>query len=67
MRIGVDFGGTKIEAAVVADDGTFLARKREPNPGAYEPAIETIAPPTRPPATRRWSRKFSPFWRASPT
>lgn len=43
MRIGVDFGGTKIEAAVVAHDGAFLARRREPNPGAYEPAIETVA------------------------
>lgn len=43
MRIGVDFGGTKIEAAVVADDGAFLARRREPNPGAYEAAVETVA------------------------
>lgn len=43
MRIGIDFGGTKIEAAVIGDDGAFLARRREPNPGAYEPAIRTIA------------------------
>jgi len=43
MRIGVDFGGTKIEAAVVGDDGAFLARRREPNPGAYDPAIRTVA------------------------
>lgn len=43
MRIGVDFGGTKIEAAVVGDDGAFLARKREPNPGAYDAAIQTVA------------------------
>lgn len=43
MRIGIDFGGTKIEAAVIGDDGAFLARRREPNPGAYEPAIQTVA------------------------
>lgn len=43
MRIGIDFGGTKIEAAVVGDDGGFLARKREPNPGSYDAAIETVA------------------------
>jgi fructokinase len=42
MRIGVDFGGTKIEAAVVGDDGAILTRRREPNPGAYEPAIQTV-------------------------
>ena len=43
MRIGVDFGGTKIEAAVVGDDGAFLARRREPNPGAYDASIQTVA------------------------
>ncbi|HEY0598556.1 ROK family protein [Brevundimonas sp.] len=43
MRIGVDFGGTKIEAAVVGDDGAFLARRREPNPGDYDSAIRTVA------------------------
>ena len=43
MRIGVDFGGTKIEAAVIAEDGAVLARRREPNPGAYDPALETVA------------------------
>ena len=42
MRIGVDFGGTKIEAAVVGDDGAFLARRREPNPGAYDAAIQSV-------------------------
>ncbi len=42
MRIGVDFGGTKIEAAVVGDDGAFLARRREPNPGGYDAAIATV-------------------------
>jgi fructokinase len=43
MRIGIDFGGTKIEAAVVGDDGAFLARRREPNPGGYDAAIQTVA------------------------
>lgn len=43
MRIGVDFGGTKIEAAVVGDDGAFLARRREPNPGSYDAAIRAVA------------------------
>lgn len=42
MRIGVDFGGTKIEAAVIGDDGSFLARRREPNPGGYDAAIAAV-------------------------
>jgi fructokinase len=43
MRIGVDFGGTKIEAAAVADDGEILARVREANPGDYDAALKTVA------------------------
>lgn len=42
MQIGIDFGGTKIEAAVLGDDGGFLARRREPNPCDYDAAILTI-------------------------
>jgi fructokinase len=42
IQVGVDFGGTKIEAAALGADGQFLARERRPNPGAYEPAIETV-------------------------
>jgi fructokinase len=42
IRIGVDFGGTKIEAAALDVNGGFAARVRAPNPGAYEPAIETV-------------------------
>lgn len=42
-RIGVDFGGTKIEAAALGADGRFLARLREPNPGSYEQALEAGA------------------------
>ncbi|WP_436358117.1 ROK family protein [Brevundimonas sp. CEF1] len=43
MRIGVDFGGTKIEAAAIADDGAFAARIREPNPGSYDAALALVA------------------------
>jgi fructokinase len=32
MRIGVDLGGTKIEAIALADDGTIRARRRVPAP-----------------------------------
>ncbi len=42
IRIGVDFGGTKIEAAALGPDGDFLARVRAPNPGAYETAVTTV-------------------------
>lgn len=43
MRIGVDFGGTKIEAAAIDDAGGFAARIRRPNPGSYEGALATVA------------------------
>jgi fructokinase len=42
IQIGVDFGGTKIEAAALAENGQFLARIRTGNPGSYQPALETI-------------------------
>lgn len=42
IRIGVDFGGTKIEAAALGPDGAFLSRVRAPNPGDYQAAIRTI-------------------------
>ena len=42
IRIGVDFGGTKIEAAALGPGGEFLARLRQPNPGAYEAALQTV-------------------------
>ncbi|WP_312821019.1 ROK family protein [Brevundimonas sp.] len=42
MRIGVDFGGTKIEAAAIDDAGGFAARIRRPNPGSYDGALETV-------------------------
>lgn len=44
MRIGVDLGGTKIEAVALADAGTVLIRKRVPTPaGDYEATLATIA------------------------
>jgi fructokinase len=42
MQIGVDFGGTKIEAAVLNTAGEFRSRIRAPNPGAYDAAIKTV-------------------------
>ena len=42
IRIGVDFGGTKIEAAALDPSGGFAARVRKPNPGAYDGALEVV-------------------------
>ncbi|HEY2708853.1 MAG TPA: ROK family protein [Caulobacteraceae bacterium] len=42
IRIGVDFGGTKIEVAALDAKGEFVARVRKPNPGNYEGALETV-------------------------
>lgn len=39
MRLGVDFGGTKIEAALLDSGGEIRARLRAANPGSYEAAI----------------------------
>lgn len=43
IRVGVDFGGTKIEAAAVDADGRFQARVRAPNPRDYEAAKQVVA------------------------
>ncbi|TVQ86260.1 MAG: ROK family protein [Chromatiaceae bacterium] len=44
VHIGVDLGGTKIEAAVLAADGRFLARRRIATPrGDYAASIAAIA------------------------
>lgn len=44
MRIGIDLGGTKIEAAAFADDGRELARRRVPTPGNdYHGILQAIA------------------------
>ena len=42
IRIGVDFGGTKIEAAALAETGDIVARVRQPNPGTYQAALQVV-------------------------
>jgi fructokinase len=42
IQVGVDFGGTKIEAAEQDAHGNILARVRAPNPGTYDAAIRTV-------------------------
>lgn len=42
VRIGVDLGGTKIEAAALDADGRFLARRRVPTPGDYADKLSAI-------------------------
>ncbi|GGZ44861.1 glucokinase [Asticcacaulis endophyticus] len=42
MQIGLDFGGTKIEAAALDDAGNYLLRIRKPNPGNYNDAIKAV-------------------------
>ncbi len=43
IRIGVDFGGTKIEAAALDASGAVVARERAANPGSYDAALKTVA------------------------
>jgi len=43
MRLGVDFGGTKIEGALLDSQGEILVRERVPNPGNYEAAVRAVA------------------------
>src|SRR5579859_6359569 len=43
MRIGVDFGGTKIEAAALDAEGRFRARVRAPTPQDYGETLEAVA------------------------
>lgn len=43
MRIGVDLGGTKIEAIALAADGSIAARRRQPTPcGDYGAILKAI-------------------------
>ena len=42
VRIGVDFGGTKIEAAALDEGGRVLSRLRKPTPWDYDAAIRTV-------------------------
>ena len=44
MRIGVDLGGTKIEAVVLDDEATVIVRRRIPTPaGDYEGTVAAVA------------------------
>ena len=43
MRLGVDFGGTKIEGALLDSRGEILLRQRVPNPGDYQAAVRAVA------------------------
>lgn len=42
VAVGVDVGGTKVLAALVADDGAVLARRIEPTPGEDDALLDTI-------------------------
>jgi fructokinase len=42
IRIGVDIGGAKIEAAALDAEGRFQARVRGPSPGAYEESLAAV-------------------------
>ncbi len=42
-RMGIDFGGTKIEYAVLDPGGTMLLRRRTPTPGLYDDAVRSLA------------------------
>ena len=42
MRIGVDLGGTKIEAIAIGDDGEELVRHRVPTPRTYEGTLDVV-------------------------
>jgi fructokinase len=41
-RIGIDFGGTKIEIIVLARDGSPILRRRVANPRSYEAALLAV-------------------------
>ena len=49
MRIGIDLGGTKIEAIALDDDGSVILRERILAPrGDYDATLEAIAPCLKP-------------------
>ena len=43
LRLGVDLGGTKIEAALVDDSGECVVRRRLPTPSGYHDKLDAIA------------------------
>jgi fructokinase len=42
-RIGIDLGGTKIEIAAMAPDGTLTVRRRAATPASYDAALREVA------------------------
>ena len=42
IQIGIDFGGTKIEAAALGRGGDVVARRRVPTPRTYDEAIAAV-------------------------
>lgn len=42
IHIGIDFGGTKIEAAALDRDGAILVRRRVANPGTYDSSLMAV-------------------------
>lgn len=42
VRLGIDFGGTKIEIAALDEAGAFLLRERVANPGNYDAAVLAV-------------------------
>ena len=42
-QIGIDFGGTKIEAAILDSSGAFLTRQRVATPAYYDAALSAVA------------------------
>ena len=42
MRLGIDLGGTKIEAAILDDSGSFIFRERVPTPKDYNEVLQAI-------------------------
>ena len=43
VRVGVDFGGTKLEAIALAPSGAELARRRVATPPAYDASVAAVA------------------------
>ena len=44
MRMGIDLGGTKVEAVILDDDGSIIWRQRQPTPRHdYDAIISTIS------------------------
>lgn len=52
-RLGIDLGGTKIEAAILEDDGAMSVRERIPTPATYDAKITAMADLVRAVESRR--------------